>query len=92
MKKKLLIVIIPIIILLIIAITLLVLYFTTDLFKTPSELFWKYLAEAKDVTNILENDNLIEQNTWKTNNTYTSDGDLSLIITQGENSSKQEVL
>ena len=89
MKKKLLIVIIPIIILLIIAITLLVLYFTTDLFKTPSELFWKYLAEAKDVTNILENDNLIEQNTWKTNNTYTSDGDLSLIITQGENSSKQ---
>ncbi len=89
MKKKLLIVIIPIIILIIIAITLLILNLTTDLFKTPSELFWKYLAEVKEVTNILENDNFIEQNTWKKNNTYTSNGDLSLIITQGENSSKQ---
>lgn len=89
MKKKLLIVIIPIIILIIIAITLLILNLTTDLFKSPSELFWKYIAEVKEVTNILENDNFIEQNTWKKNNTYTSAGDLSLIITQGENSSKQ---
>ena len=63
MKKKLLIAIIPIIILIIIAITLLILNLTTDLFKTPSELFWKYLAEVKEVTNILENDNFIEQNT-----------------------------
>lgn len=88
-KKKILLIIIPIIIVLIIAVIIAVLYFTTDLFKSNEELFWKYFAQNKDVLNIIENENQAEQSQFKTNNSYTSNGNLSLVIAQGENSSKQ---
>ena len=88
-KKKILLIIIPIIIVLIIAVIIAVLYFTTDLFKSNEELFWKYFAQNKDVLNIIENEKQAEQNQFKTNNSYTSNGNLSLVIAQGENSSKQ---
>ena len=55
-KKKVLLIIIPIIIVLIIAVIIAVLYFTTDLFKSNEELFWKYFAQNKDVLNIIENE------------------------------------
>ena len=88
-KKKILLIIIPIIIVLIIAVIIAVLYFTTDLFKSNEELFWKYFAQNKDVLNIIENEKQAEQSQFKTNNSYTSNGNLSLVIAQGENSSKQ---
>ena len=88
-KKKILLIIIPIIIALIIAVIIAVLYFTTDLFKSNEELFWKYFAQNKDVLNIIENEKQAEQSQFKTNNSYTSNGNLSLVIAQGENSSKQ---
>ena len=88
-KKKILLIIIPIIIVLIIAVIIAVLYFTTDLFKSNEELFWKYFAQNKDVLNIIENEKQAGQSQFKTNNSYTSNGNLSLVIAQGENSSKQ---
>lgn len=88
-KKKILLIIIPIIIALIIAVIIAVLYFTTDLFKSNEELFWKYFAQNKDVLNIIENEKQAEQSQFKTNNSYTSNGNLSLVIAQGEKSSKQ---
>ena len=88
MKKKILLILIPIIVLLVIGAVLVVLYFTTDLFKSPSELFWKYFAQAESAMNILENDNWTSQNSLKANNSYTSNGQLALTISQGENSSK----
>ena len=88
-KKKILLIIIPIIIVLIIAAIIAVLYFTTDLFKSNEELFWKYFAQNQDVFDVIKNDKQAEQSQFKTNNSYTSDGNLSLVIAQGENSSKQ---
>ena len=88
-KKKILLIIIPIIIILIIAAIIAVLYFTTDLFKSNEELFWKYFAQNQDVFDVIKNDKQAEQSQFKTNNSYTSDGNLSLVIAQGENSSKQ---
>lgn len=88
-KKKILLIIIPIVIVLIIAVIIAVLYFTTDLFKSNEELFWKYFAQNQDVFDVIKNDKQAEQSQFKTNNSYTSDGNLSLVIAQGENSSKQ---
>ena len=88
-KKKILLIIIPIVIVLIIAAIIAVLYFTTDLFKSNEELFWKYFAQNQDVFDVIKNDKQAEQSQFKTNNSYTSDGNLSLVIAQGENSSKQ---
>ena len=88
-KKKILLIIIPIVIILIIAAIIAVLYFTTDLFKSNEELFWKYFAQNQDVFDVIKNDKQAEQSQFKTNNSYTSDGNLSLVIAQGENSSKQ---
>ena len=88
MKKKVLLIVIPIVVLLVIGVAIAVLYFTTDLFKSPSELFWKYFAQAESAMNILENDNWTSQNSLKANNSYTSNGQLALTISQGENSSK----
>ena len=88
MKKKVLLIVIPIVVLLVIGVAIAVLYFTTDLFKSPSELFWEYFAQAESAMNILENDNWTSQNSLKANNSYTSNGQLALTISQGENSSK----
>lgn len=88
-KKRILLIIIPIVIVLIIAAIIAVLYFTTDLFKSNEELFWKYFAQNQDVFDVIKNDKQAEQSQFKTNNSYTSDGNLSLVIAQGENSSKQ---
>lgn len=88
-KKKILLIIIPIVIVLIIAAIIAVLYFTTDVFKSNQELFWKYFAQNQDMLDVIKNEKQAEQSQFKANNSYTSDGNLALIITQGENSSKQ---
>ena len=58
-KKKILLIVIPIVVVLIIVAVVAVLYFTTDLFKSNKELFWKYLAQNEDITNILKNDKFV---------------------------------
>ena len=88
-KKKILLIVIPIVVVLIIVAVVAVLYFTTDLFKSNKELFWKYLAQNEDITNILKNDKFELQSQFKQNNTYTANGNLSFTIEQGENSFKE---
>lgn len=88
MKKKL-IIIIPIIAIVLIAIIITILYFTTDLFKSNEELFWKYFSQAEDITKIIDNDKGEAQENFKQTNSYTGNGEISFVLTQGENSSKQ---
>lgn len=88
MKKKL-IIIIPIIAIALIAIIITILYFTTDLFKSNEELFWKYFSQAEDITKIIDNDKGEAQENFKQTNSYTCNGEISFVLTQGENSSKQ---
>ena len=88
MKKKVFI-IVPILIVVIIGIVLAFLYFTTDLFKPVNNLFWKYFAQNEDVFTVLANDRYEEQTQFKQNNSYTSNGNLSFQLQQGEDSFKQ---
>lgn len=88
MKKKL-IIIIPIIAIVLIAIIITILYFTTDLFKSNEELFWKYFSQTEDITKIIDNDKGEAQENFKQTNSYTGNGEMSFVLAQGENSSKQ---
>ena len=89
MKKHLLLIIIPIAVLLTLGLVLLILNFTTDIFKSPSEMFWKYIVQDADIVNILENDKQVAQKNMKESNSYTSTGNLVLTKEQGENNVKQ---
>ena len=89
MKRKLALIVAPIGIIIIILIILTIIYLTTDVFKTDTELFWKYFAQNQDVLTIFINDKISMQNEFKENNSYTSQGKLLFELQQGENSSKQ---
>ena len=86
--KKLLI-IIPIFLIVLIAIIIAILYFSTDLLKSNEELFWKYISQAEDVSKIYINNNISEQENFKQTNSYTANGNIKFVLTQGENSFKQ---
>lgn len=88
MNKKKVFVIILIITIILISV-LAILYFTTDLFKSNEELFWKYFAQSKDVIKIIENDKFSNQAEYKKSNSYESAGNITFIKEQGEESSKQ---
>lgn len=87
-KKKILLIALPIATVVIIGIIFAVLFFATDIFKSPEDLFWEYMAQNKDIVNVLENDKLALQNDFKNNNSYTSNGNFTYTDAQGENSSK----
>ena len=87
-NKKILLIVLPIVLIVIIGVVFAVLYFTTDIFKSDSELFWNYMLQNSDVENILVNDNYTSQNELKTNNSYNSTGNLIFSLEQGESSSK----
>lgn len=87
--KKKLIIIIPTIAVLLIAIIITILYFTTDLFKSNEELFWKYFSQAEGMTKIIDNDKVEEQEKFKQTSSYIANGDISFMLSQGENSLKQ---
>lgn len=87
-KKKILLIALPIATVVIIGIIFAVLFFATDIFKSPEDLFWEYMAQNKDIVNVLENDKLALQNDFKNNNSYTSNGNFTYTDVQGENSSK----
>ena len=89
MNKKNLLIIFAIIVILIVISVIGILYFTTDMFKSDEDLFWKYFAKSSDISQVLLDDKLITQQEFKQNNSYLSDGKLSLTMTQGENSVKK---
>ena len=82
-------IVIPIIVVVIIAIFITILYFTTDLFKSNEALFWKYFSQAENVTNILESNHLQAQENFKVANSYTSNGNIFVVLSQGESNVKQ---
>lgn len=86
-KKKILLIVLPIVTVVIIGIVIAVLYFTTDVFKSEEELFWKFMAQNSDITTILINDNYQTQTEFKESNSYNSTGDLTFSLNQGESSS-----
>lgn len=88
-KKKLLLMLIPIAVVLDVAIIVTIMLLSTDALKSDRELFWNYFAQNVDVADFIFNNKLESQYEFKQNNSYTSNGNLSLVIEQGENSSKQ---
>ena len=92
MKKKRIIVISIILIIIVIVAAIAILYFTTDLFKSREQLFWKYFSQSIDLTEMISNDKYILQSNFKQNNSYTGSGIISFVKEQGENSSKQYLI
>ena len=65
MKSKKLIVTLVITIVLLIVLgvgTVAALYFTTDIFKTNEQIFWKYISQNSQIVSILNNENVKLQN------------------------------
>ena len=83
MNKKIIFISVPIIILIIVAIVIAILYFTTDLFKSNEELFWKYFAQNESIIDIASNGKQSEQNTFKQNNSFEANGNLFFTLEQG---------
>lgn len=84
MKKKNVGIIITIVVILVIIIavgTFTILFFLTDLFKTEEELFWKYASNNLKIVEVLTSNNEEAQAQWKSNNSYTSKGNLNISIT-----------
>ncbi len=81
MKSKKLIVTLVITIVLLIVLgvgAVAALYFTTDIFKTNEQIFWKYISQNSQIVSILNNENVKLQDELKNQNSYTSTGDLSI--------------
>lgn len=83
-KKKILLIVLPIVAVVVIGIVIFcVLYFSTDMFKSTKELFWSFMAQNQDITNILENNQLSVQEEFKESNSYNSTGTLTVSHSQG---------
>lgn len=89
MTKKIIFIIVPIIILIITVIAVTVMYFTTDLFKSNEELFWKYFAQNESMINIIKNDKQLGQFKFKKDNSYEGNGKMSFSIEQGTGNIKK---
>lgn len=85
-NKKILLIILPIILVLVIGVTLGILYFMTDMFKSNSMLFAKYFSQTGNIVDIIKNQNAQEQHEFKKNNTYTMTGNLTTTVQDGTNS------
>ncbi len=78
-KKIIITLVITIVLLIVLGLgTVVALYFTTDIFKTNEQIFWKYFSENSKIVSILNNENVKLQNDLKSQNSYTSTGDLSI--------------
>ncbi len=87
-RKKILLIAIPSAVIVIVGIVFAILFFATDVFKSEEDLFWKFMNQNADITKILENDKLASQVNFKDTNSYTSSGNFTYMVNQGENSSK----
>ena len=82
-NKKVLLIVLPIVIIFILlagVATVAALYFLTDLFKTPQQLFFKYMAGNSKIVSYVSNDNYIAQQQLKETGSYTTQGDLELTF------------
>lgn len=88
MKKKIIVIILSVVLIIIVAIFS-ILYFFTNIFKSDEELFWKYFAQNTDIVDVVYNKQINNQYEFMKNSSYVSNGNLSIVMEQGENSSKQ---
>ena len=82
-NKKVLLIVLPIVIIFILlagTATVVALYFLTDLFKTPQQLFFKYMAGNSKIVSYVSNDNYIAQQQLKETGSYTTQGNLELTF------------
>ena len=89
MNKKIIFILVPIVLIIIIAIVITVLYFSTDLFKSNEDLFWKYFAQNENIFDVMQNDETTSQNNFKQNNSYEGSGNCSVhfrTVLYGEDS------
>ena len=80
---------VPILILVVIAIIIAIIFFALNSSESNEELFWKYFTQAGDATQVILNDKLNAQENFKQTNSYTSNGNIEVILVQGEVSSKR---
>ena len=83
MKKKLVIMISGVIISIAI-VTLIILYFCTDTFKSPEELFWTFAKQNNKILSIICNENAKVQKGIKEKNNYVSDGNINITVEKNE--------
>ncbi len=89
-RKTALIIIITLIVLLVLASgACAALYFTTDLFKSNEERFWKYFSKNLDAFNVIKNENLDLQNQFKKQNSYVTNGTFTISSQTGTESPQQ---
>lgn len=88
-KKILIIPIILIILLVLGAGASAIIYFQTDLFKSPKQLFFKYLGDSIDFDKEFDYDKFLAEYKEKTEYSYTANGEIttSLDYTPSENNS-----
>ena len=79
-KKAIIITVIIVLLVLILAVGGVLAYFFTDLFKTPQQLFFKYMAGNSKIVSYVSNDNYIAQQQLKETGSYTTQGDLELTF------------
>ena len=80
---------VPIIIIVVLAIIIAIIFCVLNSSESNEELFWKYFAQAGDITQVILNDKLNAQENFKQTNSYTSNGNIAVILTQGEVSTKR---
>ncbi len=85
-KKRMKILIISLVVLLIVLVggTFAFLYFMTDIFKSPDQLFYKYLAQNTEIVKLVEQPGLEAFNSKKQLNSYINVGDFSFEITSND--------
>lgn len=90
-KKTGLIIAIILIALIIVAGVVAYVYFATDIFKTNDQAFAKYLFQGNNLNQILKEDVLEQQKNFKQNNSYTSEGELSVNLQSGGETKKVQI-
>lgn len=84
-NKKLLIIPIILIILLVLGAGVsAIIYFQTDLFKSPKQLFFKYLGESIDFDKEFDYDKFLAEYKEKTEKSYTSNGEITASLNYDE--------
>lgn len=87
MKKKIILIIVAVII--IIAALLGILYLTTDLFKTPEQLFYKHFAQNSNLLGNMSYTQVLEESKKKQNSSYTASGEITLQLETNDAAQKE---
>ena len=71
---------VPIIIIVALAIIIAIIFCVLNSSESNEELFWKYFAQAGDITQVILNDKFNSQEDFKQTNSYTSNGNIEVIL------------